>query len=391
VPLQRDLELRQRRLRLPAMPEIKVYNLDLRNETDRGRSQLLHQLRLLGIEWGAPQRVSGNKQGSFHELWQVKWDPELAVKLIEANVWGNTVPSAADAATRHAADEADALPAVTDLLDRAILAGLPGAVEHLLGRVQALAAVSSDVRLLMDALPPLARVARYGDVRGTRAERVLPVYDGLFERALVGLPSACASLDDDAAAGLVASIGHVQDSVALLNRDDQRDEWLATLRRLADRETIHGLVRGRCCRLLLEAHALDDAELRRLAGLALSPVVPAEQAAAWIEGVVQGPGLLLLHQDDLWRALDAWLSELLPDAFTALLPLLRRAFSGFHGPERRAMGEKVARLRSGHHGTVGAAFSTSAGPDLSTLNQDRARLVLPVLAHILGVPNGSDQ
>lgn len=386
VPLQRDLEMKQRRLRLPPTPEIKPYDLDLRNDTDRARSQLLHQLRLLGIEWGTPQRVYGNKQGSFHELWQLKWEPELAVKLIEGNVWGNTVESAASAKTRHAADAADAadaLPVVTDLLDRAILAGLPDAVEHLLGRVQTLAAVSADVRLLMDALPPLARVARYGDVRGTKAERVLPVYDGLFERALVGLPGACASLDDDAAASMVASIDRVQESVALLNRDDQRDEWLQTLRRLTERETIHGLVRGRSCRLLLEAHTLDDAELQRLAGLALSPVVPADQAAAWIDGVLRGSGLILLHQDGLWRALDAWLAELTPDAFTALLPLLRRAFSGFHGPERRAMGEKVKRLR-----TLGAGpmqpGATAAGADLTNINRERARLVLPVLAQILG-------
>ena len=383
VPLQRDLEAQQRRLRLPPSPGIKVYDLDLRNETDRARSQLLHQLRLLGVEWGQPQRAYGNKQGSFHELWQLKWEPELAVKLIEGNVWGNTVATAASVKARHAADEADALPTVTDLLDQAILASLPDAVEHLLRRVQTLAAVSADVRLLMDALPPLARVARYGDVRGTKAERVLPVYDGLFARSLVGLPGACASLNDEAAERMVESIDHVQESVALLNRDGQRDEWLAILRRLTTREGIHGLVRGRACRLLLEAHALDDTELHRLAGLALSRVAPAEQAAAWIEGVLRGSGLILLHQDDLWRALDAWLAELDADTFTALLPLLRRAFSGFHAPERRAMGEKVLRLRTSAHSSA-----PEVGADLTNIDQERARLVLPVLAHLVGAPYG---
>src|SRR5690349_24186565 len=56
VPLQRDLEARQRRLRLPATTEDKQYDFDLRNENDRARSQLLHRLRLLGIPWGEPQR-----------------------------------------------------------------------------------------------------------------------------------------------------------------------------------------------------------------------------------------------------------------------------------------------------------------------------------------------
>ena len=142
-------------------------------------------------------------------------------------------------------------------------------------------------------------------------------------------------------------------------------------------------MRGRCCRLLLEQRALDDAELQQLARLALSPVTPAPQAAAWIEGVLRGSGLLLLHQDGLWLALDNWLSELAPDDFTALLPLLRRAFSGFQAPERRKMGEKVKRLRSIYPARTPGRLAPAA--DHSDINQERADLVLPVLAKILGV------
>ncbi|MBA2284544.1 MAG: hypothetical protein H0W02_03585, partial [Ktedonobacteraceae bacterium] len=54
VPLQRDLEIKQRRLRLKPSTAIEKVDFDLRNDTDRARSQLLHQLRLLGIEWGSP-------------------------------------------------------------------------------------------------------------------------------------------------------------------------------------------------------------------------------------------------------------------------------------------------------------------------------------------------
>src|SRR5262249_53899599 len=93
VPLQRDLEARQRRLSLKPSAEMKKLELDLRNENDRARSQLLHQLRLLDIEWGIPQRVYG-KKGTFHEHWQIRWQVEFAVPLIEANIWGNTIEAA---------------------------------------------------------------------------------------------------------------------------------------------------------------------------------------------------------------------------------------------------------------------------------------------------------
>ncbi len=72
--LQRDLEAKRSPARLPCTTsaacqaaEIAIKDLDLRNETDRARSQLLHQLRLLGITWGKLQRTSGTKKGtSFH-------------------------------------------------------------------------------------------------------------------------------------------------------------------------------------------------------------------------------------------------------------------------------------------------------------------------------------
>jgi hypothetical protein len=155
------------------------------------------------------------------------------------------------------------------------------------------------------------------------------------------------------------------------------------------RDGVHGLVRGRCCRLLLEHDALDGTELQRLARLALSPVTPARDAAAWIEGLLRGSALLLMQYDGLWLALDAWLSELDGAAFVAMLPLLRRACSGFQPPERRAMGEKVKHLHTpGGHGEgrpAGAGWSAGA------IDHDRARLILPVLGQILGGDGHADR
>jgi hypothetical protein len=120
--------------------------------------------------------------------------------------------------------------------------------------------------------------------------------------------------------------------------------------------------------------------VQRLARLALSPVTPTPNAAAWIAGVVRGPALLLLQQDGLWSALDAWLRDLPPDAFTEALPLVRRAFADFQSPERRAMGDKVKRIGQG------SATAIAVGDDEAMAGIDRARadLVLPVLARILG-------
>ena len=377
VPLQRDLERLQKSVRLKPTAEERNLDLDLREENGRARSELLHRLRLLGIDWGEQRAVTG-KSGTFHEVWTLRWRPELSVALIEANVWGNTVESASASRVSDLAATAD-LPRLTALLDAAILARLSqDAVQNLLDRVRD-GAASADAGHLMDALPPLARVARYGDVRGTGAASVLPVIETLFERALVSLPGACASLNDDAATEMARSIGGVEECVGLLDRPGMRERWSALLRDLSEKESVHALVRGWCCRLLLDAGSLDEDELHRLAGLALSPAVPAPKAAAWTEGVLRGSGLVLLQRTGLWRALDGWLTGLDPETFTSLLPLVRRAFSDFEPAERRAMGERIRNLGAGD------ASAKPAANGLANLDHRRASRTLPVLAQILGV------
>jgi hypothetical protein len=382
VPLQHDLEAQQKQLRLKPSTEIRTLELDLRNDTDRARSFLLHRLRLLGLEWGRPARVTGAR-GTFRESWTLQWDPAFVVALIEASVWGNTIEQAATASAHKAAREAHDLASLSDLLDRVILAALDAATTAVLERIAELSATSTDVRQLMNALPALARIIRYGDVRGTEAAGMQRVFDGLFQRVLIGLPGASGNIDEETGARVATDIGLVQDSLDLLDHGDAKSEWCALLGQLLADDGVHPIVRGRCCRLLFDQHVIDETELRRWARLTLSPASAARNAANWAAGLLQGSGMRVLHQDGLWSALDEWIINLSPDVFTELLPLLRRAFSAFTGPERRAMGEKVKGLPR-----IGAdRFTPSAGarqePD-NDLDRERADLVLPVLAQILG-------
>jgi hypothetical protein len=238
----------------------------------------------------------------------LRWQPEFVVALIEAGVWGNTIYEAATAFARDAADRANDLPALTNLLDQSLLADLPGAVSHVTARLQAEAAVASDVAHLMDALPPLANVQRYGNVRGTDAAMVGEVVAGLVARVCIGLPGACASLNDEAAAAMFDRVVSVNAAIGLLQNEEHLASWRVVMTRLADQRGLHGLVAGRCCRLLVDAGAFAADEASRRLSLALSTANEPAQAAAWIEGFLKGSGLLLLHDEALWRTLDEWLT-----------------------------------------------------------------------------------
>jgi hypothetical protein len=379
VPLAQDLSRQQTTLRLKPGTEVKRLDLDLRKDGDLARSRLLHRLAVFGITWGRHE-PSGGKTSTFHELWVLEWLPEFAVAVIEANVWGNTVESAATAKVVHAAASGTDLGAVTSLLESSIVAGLHSAVDPLLARIQEMAALGADVRHLLDAMLPLARVIRYGDVRGTRAAHVEPILEGMLERALVGIAASCSAIDDDVAQRMVESMGRAREALQILNRDDLHQEWRTCLERLIHKG-VHPLVAGWSCRLLIDAGAIAGEELYRLARLALSPVNPPAHCAAWATGLLRGSGMALLHQDALWQVFDRWLKELTGPMFLEMLPLLRRAFADFTGPERRQMGEKVKHLGSPDSDRLP---SSEVPIDSARIDAERASRVLPILAHILG-------
>ncbi|MEM8531683.1 MAG: DUF5682 family protein [Chloroflexota bacterium] len=384
VPLQQDLMRTQKRLRLAPQASWKDLDLDLRKKNDLERSYLLHRLRLLKVPWGEQTRGSRGK-GTFHEYWRIQWQPELAVALVEAGIWGNTIADAATAYTRDAAKNATELPELTKLVDHALLADLPDAVTYLMERLQAEAAIASDIAHLMDALPPLANVLRYGNVRKTDASAVGQVVDGLVTRIFIGLPGACSSLNDEAAKAMFTRLMDTNSALALLQNDEHIAEWQRVLLHIADNDGIHGLVAGRCCRILLDANGLDSEQVAKRVSLALSTASAPAQAAAWVEGLLTGSGLLLLHDNTLWQILDTWISDLSPDHFIQVLPLIRRTFSSFSAPERRQMGER-ARTHETESSTSAFVIEDTA------FDVERANTVIPIVMQLLGhvQENGHD-
>ncbi|MEU0200508.1 MULTISPECIES: DUF5682 family protein [unclassified Streptomyces] len=397
VPLQRDLARLQRRLRLRPEALERELELDLRKETDSARSRLLHRLRLLGIAWGEPAASRGST-GTFRETWRLRWEPELSVRVAEAGVWGTTVLSAATAKAEADAVAAEGLADVTALAERCLLAGLPDALPTVMRILADRAALDTDVGHLAQALPALVRSLRYGDVRGTDTEALGEVAAGLAERVFVGLPPACAALDADAAEEMRRHMDAVHGAVALLGDSPAaghghlRARWQSVLRVLAGRDTVPGVIRGRAVRLLLDDGELAQDEAARLMGLVLSPGTPPADAAAWIEGFVgggSGGGMLLVHDEGLLGLVDAWLTGVPAEAFTDVLPLLRRTFSAYEPGVRRTLGELVRRGPGAQGGAAAAGTGLpgfAAEPDPA-----RADAVLPVLRLLLGMDEEDEE
>lgn len=378
VPLQRDLNAQARRLRLKFEAEDRTLDLDLRQPAHMEQSQFFHRLRLLRIDWAHVQPLPSGKLGTFHELWKLSWAPELALQVVEAGVYGNTVADAAAARAVERGQQTPDLGELAALLEVVLLAGLEGAVPALTRLLAARSAESTDTLQMLTALPPLASTLRYGDVRRTDTSSLAVVARAVAERAMVGLGAASAGVDDDAARALADGIVAASRAVGLLQDQQVVDDWWTTVGRLVDQPDLHGFLAGTGCRLLVRAEKLSHDDAASRLGWALARGAQPAAAAQWLEGFLGGGGggLELATSARLFGMVDTWLVDLSAEHFAQVVPLLRRATSEFSSAERRHIAERVRA------GASGLSASAAAEDDLDA---ERAALVEPVVLRILGI------
>ncbi|NQX39280.1 hypothetical protein SAMN05421820_102348 [Pedobacter steynii] len=373
-PLQVDIEKLQKKLRLPATADFKDYTLDLRKELDLERSLFLHRLIILGIPWGTSQYAAG--KGTFKEQWRLQWDPEYSVGIIERGNLGNTVLAAASKSVLDKAEAAEDIKELSALLEQSIPAELPEVIGLLLDKLNNMAAASADVMELMEVIPGLITVARYGNVRKTDSTIVLSIINSMVTRICISLPNACVAIDDDASLKLLELFFQLNDGISLLQQEDIGIQWEATLKVIAQNKNSSAVIAGYSTRLLNDGKLIEGEELLQLFSYAMSSATAPVIAAAWIEGFLKGSGTLLLLDQSLWAVVDNWISGLSEEAFMQVLPLLRRTFANFSAPERRKLGEKV---KSG-----GQAGGLNAIMEMG-FEEQRGILGIPVMMELFGL------
>ncbi|MDN3458131.1 DUF5682 family protein [Rhodococcus sp. APC 3903] len=371
VPLEADLRARSKTLRLKQQAGAKNLDLDLRRDIDVERSQFLHRLGILEIDWGTPADSEVRSTGTFRETWALQWKPEFSVSVIEASLWGTTVATAAASRVVSKINEPDiTLASLIGLLENSLLANLPAALSAVLESVKTVAALDHDVSHLMAALPTLTRTLRYGDVRGTDVTALIDVADSLLIRICTGLAVAVTGLDDPSAEEFRDHLDKVHSAVMVRDDRDASARWLQAMAGVIDRDDVNGLLVGRMVRLLRDSGSITETAAAQRLSRALSVGSAPTAKAGWVDGFLGGGGLVLVHDRALLTLIDTWVRQLREQDFIDTLPLLRRTFGAFEAGERRAIGQAVRG---------GRRVETTVETDTR-----RGRAAMAVVAEILG-------
>ena len=196
------------------------------------------------------------------------------------------------------------------------------------------------------------------------------LFSGVTQRST----SSTAPGTSDGSAAMATLVRDTQAALSLLGATDELAAFHAALGEVVERDRVHGVLQGLATRLLADAGVLDPDRTERRVSRSLSAGTPALEAAAFVEGFLGGSGTVLVHDPLLLGVIDRWLATLHAEAFTQILPLLRRTFGSFEAAERRAIGDRVRT------GEAPATHRSELG-----LDPERVAMALATVGQLLGV------
>lgn len=337
MPLQEDLQRQQKALRLKPEALQKELSLDLRSDAGLGKSVLLHRLSILDVPWGKPSD-SGQSRGTFRERWLLAWEPEFAVALVENLVYGTTILEAAENRMIEAVSEQSHLNKLAESALYCLEADLPKSAQKALNQLDVKAAQTSDCIELLEALPPLIHVERYGTARDINLSQVSQLVSKISVQSALALPYACRQLNEEEASHYRQVIQSAWQAIQLCDlQDDVLDHWWSAFEQLSDSPQSSSAISGLAARLLYQAEKLSDEEIKTRLQRALSPALPILEAAGYFEGFFSNATQRLLYDNGLLNIIETWLVSLTEADFVEFLPLFRRVFADLDAMERKRL------------------------------------------------------
>jgi Family of unknown function (DUF5682) len=349
-PVIADCDAQAEALRLPRAVEPEEWTADLRQPRDLARSSFLHRLRVLGVDWGKPRRVSG--LGTFKEGWVLQWQPGFTAVLAAATPLGATVEEAAQTQLIQSLAEAG-LSEVIEVARRAVEADLPLALGRAALAADAAVATTSDALVLAQAATSATWAARVGNARGGGTQGWEDLARRLFAAAAFAWPAQARAYDAPTARAAADVLDAAFEALEVAqDATGAQEAWRAAVERVAQDGMAAPFASAYALRRCWDKGWVAAEEAARVVGRALSPARPFLEAGETFEGFFRNPVPLLVHSAPLCAALDTWLSGLDPEDVAAAVAAFRRAFSGASQSERLAVWEAVFGGASGSSGSI---------------------------------------
>ncbi|HEU0031454.1 MAG TPA: DUF5682 family protein [Kofleriaceae bacterium] len=321
-----------------------VLTLDLRDDLGAKRSAFLHRLAKLDVPLGDREGgATGDGTTLFREKWRLGWSPKIEAALIDKNLYGDSIETAAMAQLEEdIAKEQRHAGATCKRLLESVAMQLP----HVMRKLEAAAGAAIDedrhFNSQCDALVHLLVLDRLAIQRELGRAAIEALAIRAFTRACLAIPELGAIPVDQQE----LTIAHLKSlAEAVLGGDLELDRALFTDNvKHAAVTTEVPFMQGAFAGILTELRELDPQDLaKRVAAFATSHPTKMVLAGEFLDGAFAvSKTSMLLGADALVAAIDELLRAAPWDDFMNLLPKVRNAFERLHERQRLAFADRVA-------------------------------------------------
>jgi hypothetical protein len=323
--------------------------LDKRESAEFELSVFFHRLHFLKIplveltELPSTDFTSGT---IFRERWALRWSPDVEAALIEQNLLGDSIESAAVAQLRkELANDAHNAGHVCRRLLEAIDMHLPNLTREL--QTTCATAIDLDERFvsLSAALAHLTVLDRYAVHRELDRAVLDDLIVRCFHRSCFAIPDIVAVPEQEQAA-VVQALITLADLVLKGDRSKLDQNLFREYVTAAAAETEIPFLRGAMLGVLVEIKAVPAACLAEEI-LSLSQAAQEKMIAAGdlIDGMLAASRTsILIGADQLIGAIDQLLRAAEWEIFMIMLPRMRAAFERLHARQRDSLAATVAEL-----------------------------------------------
>lgn len=375
-PLVRDVRERVRAVRLVIDDSVpRTTRLDARRTAShRAKRQVLALLDFVGAGFGqlvsGPDHVAGRGLGLITEEWQYCWTPLVEARLVEMVHLGATLDAVAVArlyeaearlagtgtgATAGAGAGAGAatVDALARLVAQALVIGMGAHLPRIVSLLRTTLDTDRDLGSVVSGARRLLGLwhARVELGAEEHAHELLDLMSQALATAayLVSDLGRTRAEDEDAAIGTLIDLRSLlRDAAAAGDGDhggtgaENRTAVVRELARLRDDRNTAPAVSGALLALgFTDGEVPDDVLVTRVRG-ALTAGADRGTAVRFLGGVMRAAPDLILHTPEMFDAVDDALRALQGDAFLAVLPDLRRAFTWLRPTETHRLAKRVA-------------------------------------------------
>lgn len=309
--------------------------------TDLWRSFFLHRLHILGINFVKKQHV-GQSKATWAEAWNLQWNVEAEIQLVESAIKGETVELATAFVFKERIEQSQTIAEAAAIIEEACMCGMPNSIQLATSALQKLAIDAASVKEIAETVHSLSVVIRFGSIRKLDYAALEPIVQQLFFRSCLILADNC-SCDNKAVAAMITAM-NLLNEVSIHHEFLDTTKWLSVLEQLSNRDDVNTKASGFATAILLERGIMDNELLAIEVERRLSRGIPADLGAGWFEGLALKNKYALITRLSLWEKLSEYLDTLDDEEFKRALVFLRRSFANFSAKERSDIAENLGEV-----------------------------------------------